>query len=49
MPFGRVRFVLEMILVPDFRIPSRDEKNTNNAKKKGIKRRTFKRTELIKA
>jgi len=49
MPFRRVLFVLETIVVPDFRIPSREEKNTNNAQKNGSKRRTFKRTELIKA
>jgi hypothetical protein len=34
MPFRRVLFVLETIVVPDFRIPSREEKNTNNAIKK---------------
>jgi hypothetical protein len=49
MPFTRVLFVLETIVVPDYRIPSREEKNSNNAPKNGIKRRNFKRTELIKA
>jgi len=49
MPFRRVVFVLETIVVSDFRIPLREEKITNNAQKNGSKRRTFKRTELIKA
>jgi hypothetical protein len=49
MPFRRVLFVLETIVVPDFRIPSREEKNTNIAPKNGINRQNFKRTELIKA
>ncbi len=49
MRFRRVLFVLETIVVPDFRIPSREGKNTDNAPKNGSKRRTFKRTQLIKA
>jgi hypothetical protein len=49
MPFRRDLFVLETIVVPDYRIPSREENNTNNAPKNGSQRRTFKRTELIKA
>jgi hypothetical protein len=49
MPFRRVLFLLATIVVPDFWIPIREEKNTNNAQKNGSERRTFKHTELIKA